>query len=160
MPVRPIAFSLLAIFGLAIAAQAGEPTWKKRFINPTSSFEGAGVFDVDNDGKLDVLSGDRWYKGPGFTESYPVREVAKVGTYYNCFSTIPIDVNFDGKMDFVTCSYFDKNVGWVENPGAPGKPWTYHPIDTPGPSETAVAVDLTGDGVPEILPNTLNVRVW
>jgi FG-GAP-like repeat/FG-GAP repeat len=154
------AFSLLALFALAFDVQAGEPTWKKRDINPKSAFEGAGVFDVDNDGKLDILSGDRWYKGPGFTQSYPVREVAKVGTYYNCFSTIPVDVNGDGRMDFVTCSYFDKNVGWVENPGSPGKTWSYHPIDAPGPSETAVAVDLTGDGTPEILPNTVNVVVW
>ena len=155
-----IVFSASCMLSLALDARGAEPTWKKRDINRQSAFEGAGVFDVDNDGKLDIVSGSRWYKGPDFTQSYPVREVAKVGTYYNCFSTIPVDVNGDGRMDFVTCSYFDKNVGWVENPGEPGKTWQYHAIDTPGPSETAVGVDLTGDGVPEILPNTVNVVVW
>ena len=43
-----------------------------------------------------------------------------------------MDVNGDGKMDFVTCSYFGQNVGWVENPGEKGKAWTYHEIDKPG----------------------------
>jgi hypothetical protein len=155
-----MACTLLVVVGLASQGLCGEPTWKKRDINAKSPFEGAGVFDVDNDGKLDILSGDRWYKGPDFKQSFPVRVVTKVGTYYNCFSTIPVDVNGDGRMDYVTCSYFGKDVGWVENPGEPGKLWTYHEIDKPGSSETAVAVDLTGDGKPEILPNTVNVVVW
>ncbi|MEO6807812.1 MAG: VCBS repeat-containing protein [Isosphaeraceae bacterium] len=154
----PLALAALAAFGLV--AQAGEPTWKKHDINPKSPFEAAGVFDVDGDGVLDIVSGALWYKGPDFKTSYKVRDVAKVGTYYNCFSTIPMDVNGDGKMDFISCSYFGKNVGWVENPGKTGEEWTYHPIAEPGPSEAAVAVDLTGDGVPEILPNTVNTVVF
>ena len=64
------------------------------------------------------------------------------------------------RLDFVTCSYFGQDVGWVENPGSPGKPWTYHAIDKPGNSEAATFADLTGDGVPEVFPNTVNVVVW
>lgn len=149
----------MAVFGFA-AAQAGEVTFKKHDINPKSNFEGAGVFDVDNDGKLDIVSGDTWYKGPDFKQTYKVRDVSQTGTYRNEFSTLPFDVNGDGRMDFMSCSYFGKNVGWVENPGKPGEEWKYHEIDLPGPSEAAVAVDLTGDGVPEYLPNTVNVVVF
>ena len=152
--------SLLVLVASAASTQAGEPQWKKHDVNPKSVFEAAGVLDVDNDGKLDIVSGDSWYKGPDFKQSFKVRDVSKVGTYRNCFSTIPMDVNADGKVDFITCSYFEKNVGWVENPGESGKPWTYHPIDVPGSSEAAVAVDLNGDGKPEILPNTVNVVVF
>jgi len=144
----------------ASAAHAGDVTFKKHDINPKSNFEAAGVFDVDNDGKLDIISGDKWYKGPEFTQSYPTREVSTTGTYRNCFATLPFDVNGDGNMDYVTCSYFGKDVAWVENPGEAGKPWTYHEIDTPGPIEAAVAVDLTGDGQPEYLPNTVNTVVF
>lgn len=150
----------LTAFVLGLSARADEPKWKKRDINPRSPYEAAGVLDADGDGKLDIISGNTGYRGPDFRETFPVRDVAKVGTYYNCFSTIPMDVNGDGKTDYVTCSYFGKNVGWVENPGSLGKPWLYHQIDLPGPSEAAVAVDLTGDGKPEILPNTVNTVVF
>jgi len=35
-----------------------------------------------------------------------------------------------------------------------------HLIDTPGPSEVALGVDLTGDGKLDIFPNTVNVVVF
>ena len=60
----------------------------------------------------------------------------------------------------MTCSYFGQDVGWVENPGKAGAPWTYHEVDQPGNIEAAWVVDLSGDGVPDILPNTVNVVVW
>jgi hypothetical protein len=136
-----------------------EPRWKQHAINGQSEFEAAGVFDVDNDGKLDIVAGDTWYRAPDW-QPFHIRDIARVGTYFNDFSTLPLDVNGDGNTDFVSCSYFGKNVGWVENPGKAGSPWTYHEIDLPGPSEAAWLVDLTGDGVPDVLPNTVNVVVW
>ena len=149
-----------AALGLAATAAAGDVKFRKHDVNAKSVFEGAGVLDADGDGKLDIVSGDTWYKGPDFKERHKTREVSAQGTYRNCFSTVPCDVNGDGKTDYITCSYFGKNVGWVENPGDPNKEWTYHEIDLPGPSEAAVAVDLTGDGKPEFLPNTVNVVVF
>ena len=98
---------------------ADEPKWKQHTINGRSEFEAAGVFDVDNDGQLDIVSGDTWYQGPTW-KPYHVREVTRQGTYYNDFATLPLDVNGDGQTDFVTCSYFGKDVGWVENPGKAG----------------------------------------
>jgi hypothetical protein len=160
MPRLRTSLAALALVALGLSARAGEPRWKKHDINPKSPFEAAGVFDVDNDGKLDIVSGNTWYKGPDFKDAFIVRNVSRTGTYYNCFSTIPMDVNGDGKTDFVTCSYFEKNVGWVENPGTPGAQWAYHQIDLPGNSEAAVAVDLDGDGDLDILPNTVNTVVW
>ena len=155
---RP-ALLTLALLAATTDLRADEPGWTKHEINPKSVFEGAGAFDVDGDGKLDVVSGETWYKGPEWTP-FPVRKVSKSGTYRNCFSTMPMDVNGDGKTDFITCSYFEKNVGWVENPGTPGQEWTYHEIDKPGNSEAAVMVDLDGDGKPDILPNSVNVVAW
>ena len=48
-------------------AVAGEPTFKKHDINPKSPFEAAGVFDVDKDGDLDIVSGGQWYEAPKLT---------------------------------------------------------------------------------------------
>jgi len=153
-------FAVLSLLGwVAGTASAAEPRWKQHAINAKSEFEAAGVLDVDGDGKLDVVSGDTWYQAPDWSPS-KVRELAKIGSYYNDFANLPFDVNGDGKIDFITCGYFSKNVGWVENPGAKGKEWTYHEIDLPGTSETATLVDLTGDGKPEVLPNSTNVVVW
>ena len=149
----------LALPAATAAVRADEPGWIKHEINAKSVFEGAGAFDVDGDGKLDVVSGESWYKGPDWTP-FPVRKVSQTGTYRNCFSTMPMDVNGDGRTDFITCSYFEKNVGWVENPGTPGQEWAYHEIDKPGNSEAAVLVDLDGDGKPDILPNSVNVVAW
>ena len=161
--IDPCPRTLIALALAALVAQdatADEPRWKKHDINARSVFEGAGVFDVDNDGKLDIVSGDTWYNAPDWTP-YPVRKLEPVGrTYRNCFATLPLDANGDGLTDFVSVSYFGKDVGWVENPGKKGTPWTYHEIDKPGPSEAAVLVDVDGDGVRDILPNTVNVVVW
>jgi hypothetical protein len=141
------------------STNAAEPTWKKHTINAQSEFEAAGVFDVDNDGKLDIVCGDTWYQAPDW-KPYHVRDVSRQGTYFNCFATLPLDVNGDGHVDYITCSYFGKNVGWVENPARFGAPWAYHEVDTPGNIEAAWMVDLSGDGTPDVLPNTVNVVVW
>jgi uncharacterized protein (DUF3820 family) len=156
---RPLTI-LLALFLLSTTSRGDDVRWKKHDINAWSVFEAAGVFDVDNDGKLDILSGDSWYNAPDWTV-YPVRKLEPAGrTYRNCFATLPFDVNADGKMDFVSVSYFNKDVAWIENPGKKGETWKYHEIDKPGPSEAAVAVDVDGDGKLDVLPNTVNVVVW
>ena len=152
--------STALLFALNTASIKGdEPRWRQHTINGMSEFEAAGVFDVDNDGKLDIVSGNAWYCAPDW-KPYPVREVARVGTYFNDFATHPLDINGDGNLDFVTCSYFGKSVGWVENPGKAGAPWTYHEVDVPGNIEASWMVDLSGDGVPDLLPNTVKVVVW
>jgi hypothetical protein len=154
---------LLAAWSAAVlfagSLRADEPKWKLHTINGRSEFEAAGVFDVDNDGRPDIFSGDTWYQGPAW-KPFHTRDVARVGTYYHDFATLPLDVNGDGHIDSVTCSYFGRSVGWVENPGKPGAPWTYHEVDQPGNIEAASTVDLSGDGVPDILPNSVNEVVW
>jgi hypothetical protein len=159
MPASRLPLYLLPIVALGLHARAGEPKFQKHDINPKSAYESAGVFDVDGDGDLDIVCGNVWYEAPGWAQ-HKVREFARQGTYYNEFATVPMDVNGDGRTDFVTASYFGKDIAWVENPGDKDREWPIHPIDTPGPSEVALGVDLTGDGKPEIFPNTVNVVVF
>jgi hypothetical protein len=159
IPWRTIPKAAVMTMLILAPAGAGEPKWKQHTINGKSEFEAAGALDVDGDGKLDIVCGDTWYQAPDWKPRH-VRDVQRQGTYYNDFATLPVDVNGDGHMDYITVSYFGKNVGWVENPGKPDVDWVYHEVDVPGTSEAAAAVDLTGDGIPDILPNPTNVVAW
>ncbi len=38
-------------------------------------YEAAGVFDVDNDGVLDIVSGAYWYQGPDFKTAHRIGDV-------------------------------------------------------------------------------------
>jgi hypothetical protein len=128
--------------------------WKKQWI-ADEGYESAGVFDVNNDGVLDIVSGAFWYQGPDFRKKHGVGEVKKHGEYYDDFSTIALDVNGDGFTDFITGGWWGNTLRWRENPqGDPKKTWTEHIIAEVGNIETTRAWDLDGDGVLEIVPNT------
>jgi hypothetical protein len=157
----------LGLAGLILfggSSRAGEPRWRKHTINPQSTFEAAGAFDVDNDGKLDIVCGNSWYRAPDWSP-YPIHQLkpppkVRDFSYHNSYSTLPIDVNGDGRIDFVTCTWRTQLLGWMENPGVPGKLWTYHEIESPGNSETAIMAELTGSPPLEILPSTNQEAFW
>jgi len=118
-------------------------------------YESASVFDVDGDGKPDIVSGGFWYRGPDFTEKCRIGRVKACGEYYDDFSTIALDVNGDGYMDFVTGGWWGNTLRWRENPqGNPGEEWPEHVIAEVGNVETTRAWDVDGDGALEIVPNT------
>ncbi len=117
------------------------------------SAESVGVFDVNGDHVLDIVSGSYWYEGPSFLNRHFISQVTRVGEYFDDFSTIPLDVNGDGKMDFVTGAWFGKTLQWRENPGNEDE-WKLHDIATTGNIECTRAWDVDGDGFDEIVPNT------
>ena len=117
-------------------------------------YESAGVFDVDGDGVLDIVSGAYWYQGPDFRRVHPVGPVRPQGEWFDDFSTIPLDVNGDGRMDFITGGFWGNTLRWRENPGDPDKEWPEHIIAQTGPVETTRGWDVDGDGVIELVPNT------
>jgi FG-GAP-like repeat len=120
------------------------------------TYESVGAFDVNGDGQKDLVSGGFWYAGPGFTKRSAVRDVKRTGEYYDDFFTLPMDVNGDGRMDFIGGGWFGGTLFWYENTGKYDALWPEHTIAVIGNLETARAWDVDGDGVPEIVPNTID----
>lgn len=122
----------------------------------SESFESVGVFDVNNDSVLDLVSGSYWYEGPDYLNRHFIGQSERFGgEYYDDFATIPLDVNCDGKMDYITGAWFGENLRWYENPGNENE-WPEHIIAQTGNIETLRAWDVNGDGTIEIIPNTPN----
>ena len=125
-------------------------------------FESCGVFDVNNDGILDIVCGDSWYEGPDYTNPkniHPIGPITPFGEYYDDFSTIPMDVNGNGYLDFIEGSWFVDTLRWKENSKDPNIPWREHVIDTIGNIETTRGFDIDGDGDIEIIPNAPAIPV-
>ena len=126
--------------------------WHKTLI-ADERYESVGVFDVNGNGILDIVSGASWYEGPTFAKRHPVGEVEAIGEYYDDFSTLPMDINGNGRLDFVTGGWWGDTVRWRENPGTDDA-WAEHVIAHCGNVETTRLWDVDGDGDLEIVPNT------
>lgn len=146
---------LLAVTAAGQSAKGPGPLkFEKRAI-AAESYESVAVIDVNNDKVPDLVSGAYWYEGPAYFRRHYIGPVKQFGEYWDDFSTIPFDVNGDGRMDYITGGWFGKTLVWKENPGNDTE-WKEHVIATPGNIETTRAWDLDGDGIPEIVPNTPN----
>ncbi len=119
------------------------------------TFESVGVFDVNNDGVLDLVSGAFWYEGPDFKKKHYIGAVQMAGEYFDDFSDIPLDITGNGFPDYLTGGWWGNTLRWRENPGQPPfENWQEHVIAETGNIETTRAWDVDGDGMIEIVPNT------
>ena len=109
------------------------------------SAESVGVFDVNGDQNMDIVSGSYWYEGPSFLNRHFIGQVERVSEYYDDFSTIPLDVDGDGKIDFITGGWFSKTLRWRKNPGN-DKEWVQVDIALTGSIETTRAWERTPSG--------------
>ncbi|SEW51657.1 FG-GAP repeat domain-containing protein [Chitinophaga arvensicola] len=146
---------LTATIAAAQTAPAHGPLKFEKKQVAAESYESVAVIDVNNDKIPDLVSGAFWYEGPAYFKRHYIGPVKQFAEYWDDFSTIPFDVNGDGRMDYITGGWFGKTLVWKENPGKESE-WKEHVIATPGNIETTRAWDLDGDGIPEIIPNTPN----
>jgi hypothetical protein len=151
---------LMSIFFSVVSALDSTPDVELNFECikiSLNTFEAASIFDVNNDGILDIVSGGCWFPGPDFKQQIKICDVPiEEGEYYDDFSDYPMDVNGDGCLDIVTGGYWGRTIRWRENPRGQALPWTVHEVDTCGSIETIRFWDVDGDGFPEVVPNLIS----
>lgn len=146
-------FALIPVAGW-MAFSAGRPAeipFEKHTID-LGAAESVTFADVNNDGKVDIVSGEFWYEGPKWVK-HRFRELDYTNNYIDNFSDLAIDVNGDGKVDIAGCAWFGKWVAWWENNGKTSGEWKRHAIDAGANVEFCFLVDLDNDGkARELLP--------
>lgn len=168
--------SALGVYGATVALSAADekappkPTAPKKLKFRVQQLhvdnnEGCAVADFNKDGKLDVSAGEYWYEGPDFTVRKPIRKLIPFGKdYMTNNAEHAYDVNGDGWVDIVSGSFMESAVYWYENPGpeglAEGRQWTQHLLlDTKiSKNEWTAFRDMDGDGVPEFVVNSWDVK--
>lgn len=155
---------LVLIVAIPVSVSAQQPRFVPHDINPQSEYPACAVFDVNRDGKTDIVSGGFWYEAPVWKKHF-LREVEVIRGRFDDYSNLEVDVNADGWTDIVSVNYRSQSLFWMENPGEklksnPETPWTKHMIDRPGPMETGRLYDINADGKLDILPNGTNFAGW
>ena len=156
---------LLALVVALVGLGAGRPPNVPFVVHPidNGASETASVFDVNGDGRLDIVSGDFWYQAPAWTP-HRFREIPFTSNYVDAFADLPVDVDGDGHTDLVTVSWFAKRIAWYRNPGRTGSPgrdaaWVDATVDSGFPIEFAILADLDNDGhAREVLPQFGDVK--
>lgn len=139
--------------------------FQAHLLSAESEFSAATAIDMNQDGKLDVVSGAWWYAAPDWTQ-HRFRDVEQIRGRFDDYSNLPLDVDNDGDLDIVSVNYRSKSLYWCRNPG-PGANAAAHPplwekvvIDEPGTSETGRLADINGDGRLDVLPSGTSFAAW
>ncbi|MCH2398515.1 MAG: VCBS repeat-containing protein, partial [Pirellulales bacterium] len=144
-PAPRTALFIAGLLCLPELAQSGEVAFRLHTVDATSTYSAAAAFDVNRDGKLDIVCGGWWYQAPTWKRRF-LRDVRVIRGRYDDYAHLPMDVNGDGWTDYVSANWRSQSLYWVEHPGPSLGPWTKHLIASPGGMETARLVDVDGDG--------------
>ena len=121
----------------------------KHVLDPVFRSEGVTVFDVDQDGHLDIVTGEQWHIGPAFTHARDLRDPQMwdpTMAYARGFLVFHQDVDADGYLDLVVSHGPGNKLEWCRNPLGQDEHWACHPVLGTMAGESPQYVDLFGTG--------------
>jgi hypothetical protein len=168
LSVRVARWALTTAFAAVLIADAAGAADKVSFkMHHVGKYRGevCDVADFNNDKVLDIVAGDFIYLGPDFK---PVKirsiktDINEEGKGYDWdFMNAPLDVDGDGLLDIVSCSWFGMQVEWyrnnwdLKNNKIGGELWPATLVHKNSNYECGELMDLDGDGQrQEIVPAT------
>lgn len=141
----------LSVPGLAADPKPPDIPFVKKTLDLGAN-EAAAIFDVNKDGKLDIVSGENWYEAPNWTK-HRFRDLHFENNYIDDFSDLALDVDLDGWTDLVMPTWFSKEIAWFRNPGKSGVKWEKQVVVSGYNVEFAFLFDMDNDGkAREVLP--------
>jgi len=133
--------------------KGAEAHWIKHEISPKSYGHGIGAGDVNQDGRMDIITPQGWFEAPPDPRNgqWTFHSEFDLGVTGFIFTW---DVNGDGLVDLLTSAAHNYGIFWYEQKKTPSgeRTWEKHLIDESWSQAHAVTiVDLNGDGRPELL---------
>jgi hypothetical protein len=141
--------------------------WQVHTICPSLGNESAGFFDVDRDGRKDLVgsipeTGEMvWFKAPSdpgnlVWEKFIISEKESPGTARYAHGLGMGDLNNDGNADLIITE------GWWESPENPKMvPWKFHAVTLGAPAAQMYVQDLNGDGRQDVISSSAHeLGIW
>ncbi len=141
--------------------------WKQHLIHNTVSNESPGFFDIDGDGRIDLLAGNSakkqmtWFKSPSSAgnlewKAYPISSEGHLGSDPFSHGLGMGDINGDGRPDVIITA------GWWEAPQDVFQGnWVFHEAKLGEPAAQMYAYDFDGDGDNDVVSSSAHAfGIW